>query len=313
MKKQSCSEITSVVPMLITAGLFLFGAVRNAHARDNEDNHNKKQFLPNPQCTIGDDWDPDVDDPSHAALAQLAPNDLLRVGVYYGNPSIARRDPTTGLLSGTAVDVACRMAAQLELPLEFHGYPSIPAFLTAFRAGEWEIGLALDPNLGVDDAAIGHPYIGIENTYLVPVGSPFLSVDDVDRPGVRISVPTGTSPDVYLTAHLQFATLVRTATPLVDLRAGLVDAAGTGRAVEVAFIDSSWQGQGRVLPDNFYVPELGPFMRLGNPEGVCYLTNYVEGAKKSGLLAEAIARSDQRIGLVLPAPLRGCDQGRGHF
>jgi len=271
---------------------------------------NARAFVPNPACTIGDDWDPDVDDPSKETLMQLAPNGTLRVGIYYGNAAIAQRDPVTGLLRGTSIDVACRMAAQVELPLEFYGYPSIPAFIAAFRAGDWEIGFALDPNLGVNDAAIAHPYIGVENTYLLPINSPFMSVDDVDQPGIQIAVPQGTSPDVYLTAHLRFANLVRT----VDnpaafqlITEGLVDAVGTGRGAEVAFIESSWQGQGRVLPDNFYVPGLGPFMHLKNPDGVCYLTNYVEGAKNSGLLAEALIRSGSVIGRIVPAPLPGCE------
>jgi len=292
--------------MLAIASLFFLGTVPTTVAREN---HNRTEFVPNPQCTIGDDWDPDVDDPSDAALMELAPSGTLRLGVYYGNVAIAQLDPATGLLHGTAIDVACRMATQLKLPLEFYGSPSIPEFLAAFRTGKWEIGFALDPNLGVDDATVAHPYIGIENTYLVPIDSPFMSVDDVDQPGIQIAVAQGTSPDVYLTAHLQFATLVRTVdTPAAFqlIRDGLVDAVAAGRAAEVMFVESMWQGQGRVLPDNFFVPELGPFMHLKNPDGVCYLTDYVEGAKKSGLLAEAIARSGTTIGRIVPAPLPAC-------
>lgn len=291
---------------IVLASLFVLSAVPNAQA-----SHNHEDFVPNPQCMIGDDWDPDVDDPSDAALMQLAPNGKLRVGIMYGNAAIAQLDPVTGLLHGTAIDVACRIAARLGLPLEFHGYPSIPAFLAAFRDGAWEIGFAFDPILGVDDAAIAHPYIGVDNTYLVHNDSPFRNVNDVDQPGILIGVPQGSSPDVYLTAHLRFATLVRAVNndaALQLIKDGLVDAVGTGRASEIAFIRSSWPGQGRVLRDNIFVAELGPFMHLNNPDGVCYLSDYVEGAKASGLLAEAICRSNSRIGRTVPARLPSCGE-----
>src|SRR5258707_1261842 len=79
---------------------------------------------------------------------------------------------------------------------------------------------------------------------------------------------------------------------LVLIKNGAADVIGTGRASEVSFIKTSWPGQGRVLSDNIFVAGLAPFMHLNNPDGVCYLTNYVERAKNSGLLAQAIARSN---------------------
>jgi polar amino acid transport system substrate-binding protein len=289
------------LPMLAIASLFFLGTVPTTVAREN---HNRREFVTNPQCTIGEDWDPEVDEPSDAALMQLAPTGSLRVGVFYSNPAIAQLDPDTGRLSGTAIDVACRMAAELELPLEFHGFPSIPAFLTAFEGGEFEIGFAVDPlNPTFEGFGIAHAYIGIENSYLVPIDSPFPSSADVDWPGVRISVPTGTSPDFYLTDHLKFATLVRTTTPLLDLRAGLVDVAATSRGPELGFIKSQWRGQGRILPDNFLVVWVGPAMKPGNPDGVCYLSSYVNGAIESGLITEVIARSSLTLsggGLEVP-------------
>src|SRR6267142_2597628 len=47
-------------------------------------------------------------------------------------------------------------------------------------------------------------------------------------------------------------------------------------------------------------------MHPGNPDAVCWLTDYIEAAKASGLLAQAIARTNITIGLAVPAPLPGC-------
>ena len=52
----------------------------------------EKEFVPNPSCTIGDAWDPDVDRPSHTALRQLAPShNMLRIGVTTTNGPSRRR------------------------------------------------------------------------------------------------------------------------------------------------------------------------------------------------------------------------------
>src|SRR5258708_15029347 len=129
-------------------------------------------FVPNPQCTIGNTWDPDVARPDANALAQLAPAGILRVGVYTGNRTMGSQNPTTGRLSGPAIDVACRMAAQLQLPLEVVPIPPLPDFLPAFRAGAFEIGFSTEVTFGAADQAFSHAYIGVENNYLVPLCSP---------------------------------------------------------------------------------------------------------------------------------------------
>ena len=109
-------------------------------------------FSPNPQCTMPSTWDPAIGQPSAAALQQLAPTGTLRVAVYYGNQGIGvctpssgkgcrpAFDPQFGVLSGTAVDLACRLQAQLKIPLVFTGYPTIAALNVGFAADNWEIG-----------------------------------------------------------------------------------------------------------------------------------------------------------------------------
>ena len=46
----------------------------------------------------------------------------------------------------------------------------------------------------------------------MPAASPIRSNDDVDRPGVRVSVGRNSAYDLYLTRHLKQATLVRVTT-----------------------------------------------------------------------------------------------------
>ena len=249
-------------------------------------------FVPNPLCTMPATSDPQVGMPSNAALSQLSPSGTeLRIGVVTTNPHVASLQ--NGVLVGPAIDISCRLATKLELPIEFTKYGDIPSFLTAFRANTFQVGFAFDPLLAEPDVAVGNPYVGIPNTYVVLSNSPFMSVADLDKPGVKIGAQTGNSTAVYLAQHLKFATLLlyppNGATNAV--LQGQIDAAASGRAALTAFVTSGLgKGKARIMPDNIFYAMLGPFMHLNNEDGVCYLRDYVDAAKTSGLIYETLNR-----------------------
>jgi len=269
------------------------------------------EFVPNPPCTMPSTWDPQVGPPSAAALAQLAPQGKLRVGVYTGNGTVGSL--ANGVISGPAVDVACRLAASFNLPLELTAETTVPLLLADYTALKWDIGFSIDPNVVANvppDVAYVHAFAAAEQTYLVPAGSPFLSVNDVDRPGVMISVLSGTGTEIYLAKHLQFATLLRFANnndAFNALKNGQVDAFAIGRAGATMFNANWGAGNGRILPDNYTLIVQYPFMKNSNGDGICYLTDYIEAAKTSGLLTQALARSPPpTIGRAAPPSLPGC-------
>jgi ABC-type amino acid transport substrate-binding protein len=100
------------------------------------------------------------------AEQQLTSDGVLRVGVNYGNPNNASRD-ASGTLRGVAIDLACAVAADLNVDIAFSAYSGIPPLLQGFDRGEWTVGFtATTPTL-----ATAHPHLGVENTYLV-AGSP---------------------------------------------------------------------------------------------------------------------------------------------
>jgi polar amino acid transport system substrate-binding protein len=56
------------------------------------------------------------------------------------------------------------------------------------RSGAWAVAfLGAEPQRAAD-IAVTAAYLEIPSTYLVPAGSTIRSVDEVDRPGVRIAV-----------------------------------------------------------------------------------------------------------------------------
>ena len=249
-------------------------------------------FVPNPMCTMPPAWDPQVGIPSSVALGQLSPSGTsLRIGVTLTNPHSASLQ--NGALVGPAIDISCRLAAKLQLPIEFKSYSDLPSFLAAFRANAFEVGFSFDPLLAETDLAVANPYVGVPNTYVVPNDSPFMSVDDLDQPGVKIGVMTGNSPAVYLARHLKHATLLTFAPggALTALLAGQIDAVASGRAALTTFVTTGpGKGKARIMPDNIFYAMLAPFMYLNNADGVCYVRDYIEAAKTSGLIYQALNR-----------------------
>jgi polar amino acid transport system substrate-binding protein len=241
-------------------------------------------------------------DPDAAILHDLAPGGPLRVGINYGNPNNATLNPVTGQLSGVAVDLACTLATGMDRPLTVVGYSGIPPMLAGLTSGDVDLAFTLaSAGSKVVNVAISH--LGVENTYLVPDASPFQSVADVDAPGVLISVAQGNSPDVYLSATLKSATLVRTATvpqALALLAKGQVNAFAGSRSAEAMFIASSFPS-GRMLPDNFLIANIAAGLLLGHDQGLGYVDEFIDWGKTSGLVQLAIGRS-HLIGVSIPPP-----------
>ena len=251
-------------------------------------------------CDVdGANW---AGDPDAAVLHDLAPGGPLRVGINYGNPNNASRNPATGQLSGVAVDLACTLARGTDRPLTVVGYSGVPPMLAGLTRGDVDLAFTLaSAGSKVVNVAISH--LGVENTYLVPDASPFQSVADVDVPGVLISVAQGNSPDVYLSATLKNATLVRTATvplALALLAKGQVNAFAGSRSAEAMFIASTFPS-GRMLPDNFLIANIAAGLPLGHDQGLGYVDEFIDWGKTSGLVQLAIGRS-QLIGVSIPPP-----------
>src|SRR5262249_36441519 len=135
---------------------------------------------------------------SPAVLSDLAPSGKLRVGINYGNPVLATKDPGSGVLCGVAVDLAYELGKRVNLPAELVAFDSAGKMFDAVKDGAWDMAfLAIDPGRAnqIDFTA---PYIEIEGTYLVPAGSPVRAIKDVDRKGVRMGISSGSASDLFL-------------------------------------------------------------------------------------------------------------------
>ena len=150
--------------------------------------------------------------PSDQVIAQLAPQRVLRAAINFGNPILAYKDPRTAEPSGVSVDLARALAERLNVQLRLVPFESAGSVVNAVKHDEWDVAfVAVDPVRGRELLQTA-PYVMIEGAYLVRDDSTLKDNDEVDHPGTTVVVASGSAYDLYLTRHLQTATIVRTQT-----------------------------------------------------------------------------------------------------
>ena len=237
-----------------------------------------------------------------AVRSELAPTGVLRVGINYSNGVLATKDPASGEPRGVAVDLAGEVARRLGVSTRFVTYAGAGLMAEAVTRGEWDIAfLAADPARAAD-IAFTSPYLEIDATYLVPQGSPLRTIDDVDRAGVRVAVVAQTAYDLFLSRSLMRAELVRVnANAAADaaLIAGSVHALA-GLKDRLLTVAEQVSGS-RVLDGRFTAAQQSIGLPTGRAAAQQYMNAFVEDAKRSGLVARAIAKTGARGVSVAPA------------
>jgi polar amino acid transport system substrate-binding protein len=225
-----------------------------------------------------------------AARAALAPTGTLRVGLNYSNFLITKRPASGGEPGGIAADLAREIARRLGVPTAFVGYESPGVMADGAAAGAWDIAF-----LGAEPARANvieftAAYLEIEATYLVPAGSPIRSIEEVDRPGVRISLSGRSAYDLYLSRTIQHAQLVRVDGIEASYQQFVKDKLDVLAGLKPRLVaDAAKQPGSRILEGRFTAIQQSIGTPRGRDEaGGRYLRAFVEEAKSSGLVARVI-------------------------
>jgi polar amino acid transport system substrate-binding protein len=230
-----------------------------------------------------------------ARVADIIQTGKLRVGVGVVAPHWAVKNQKTGELGGVAVDLARALASRLGIDLVTVEYPSPPSVLEGLKVGAWDVGfLAIDPSrAAVVD--FSPPYLQIDATYLVPDGSSVHNVADADQPGIRVAVTRKSVEEIILRRSLKRAELrdVDTIAAGFDLlRAGNADLLAAPRPALLQF--SSRLPGSRVLEDRFHTAFGAMAVPKGQAGRLAYISEFVEKAKASGVVQQAIERAGVR-------------------
>lgn len=234
--------------------------------------------------------------------SEFAPTGTLRVGVNFGNPVIAQKDPGGGVPRGVGPSLGRELARRLDVPVTYVAYDAAGKMADGVKTGDWDIAfLAVDPKRA-GEMDFSAPYVQIEGTYMVKVDSPLRTIADVDREGVRIAVGNNSAYDLYLTRELKKAKLVKspTSSGAVDLFLAerLEAVAGVKNPlVEAAAKDPTL----RVMDGAFMVIGQASAIPRGRPNAARYLREFIESAKASGFVAAALKESGAQATVAPPA------------
>jgi polar amino acid transport system substrate-binding protein len=239
--------------------------------------------------------------PASQVVKDLAPTGRLRAAINLGNGVLAQGTPQDP--RGLSVDLARELARRTGLPLDLVAFEAAGKVFEALKTGAWDIAfMAIEP-VRAAEVDFTAPYVLIEGTYLVLKDSPLKSVEDVDRPGIRIAVGRGSAYDLYLTRTLKQATLVRAQTgggrAMIDLfLADKLEVAAGVKQPLVAYAKTN--PDVRVMDGRFMVIQQAMGTPKGRTAAARYLRGFVEEMKASGFVAEGLQRSHQPDAAVAP-------------
>lgn len=242
--------------------------------------------------------------PPAAAVSDLAPNGILRAAINVGNAVLAARPITAGgEPTGVSVDLARELARRLGVRVQLIVFDAAGKVVEAGKTGGWDIAfVALDPARAAEIAQ-SPPYVQIEGAYLVRADSPLKSNEEVDRKGHRVVVGRNSAYDLHLTRNLKQAEIVRTQTSaaVVDefMKHNYEVAAGVKQQLEN---DARRVPGVRLLPGRFMVINQAMASQRGKEAGARYVREFVEEMKRSGFVAQALARHNQSATVAPPGP-----------
>ncbi|MFI0990821.1 transporter substrate-binding domain-containing protein [Streptomyces exfoliatus] len=235
--------------------------------------------------------------PNPAIAADLAPTGTLRASVNLGNPVLAQGTPEAP--TGVTVDLAREIGARLGLPVELLCFDAARKSFAAMADGRADLCfLAVDPAREAE-VAFTAPYVVIEGVYVVPRGSAYTTVEDVDAPGVRIGVKKGSAYDLFLSRTLVHATVVRGDEGVDTFRAEGLEVGAGIRQPLTAYAEA--HPDVRLIQGRFMEIRQAVGTTVGRaPETVTFLRDTVEELKANGFVADALRRSGQDAGLLAP-------------
>jgi len=234
---------------------------------------------------------------------EFAPTGRLRAALNLGNPVLAHSRTAVERPAGVTIDLARRFAALLGVQAQLLQFDTAAKSGAAVAAGEADLGfMAIDPKRA-EAIHFTSPYVQIEGCYLVREASPLQRNDEVDRAGTRVVVGEGSAYELFLSRHLQHASLVKVGTSEAVVDAFLQDAAievaaGVRQQLEA---DARRAGGVRLLPGRFMVIEQAMAMPRGrSAQAQELLESFIAGERASGFVRDALLRHGIEGATALP-------------
>jgi polar amino acid transport system substrate-binding protein len=225
------------------------------------------------------------------ARAELAPGGRLRVGINHSNFLIVNPGSPFGAPRGIAPDLALELGLRAGLPVEFVSYDAAGKLADAVKDAQVDVGFIGNEPQRAEVIAFSPPYVELPVTYLVPAGSPLHSIEEVDRAGVRVAVSARSAYDLYLSRNLKHAQIVRAE--------GIPASAELFKAQKLealAGLKPGLMAEQEKLPGSRVLEGqvTAVLQSVGTPksrrQAAAYLREFVEDAKRTGLVAQLVRK-----------------------
>ena len=223
----------------------------------------------------------------------LCPTGRLRAALNLGNPVLAASRTQPGQPAGVTIDLARVLAADLGVEVDLMGFESAGKAGAALAAGQADVGfMAIDPQRA-QTLAFTAPYVRIEGVYAVRQASSLRTVDEVDHPGSKVLVGTGSAYALFLQRNLQHARLVEVATSEAVAETYLGDpgidaAAGVRQQLEA---DARRLPGLRLLPGRFMASDQAMAVpRDRSQDAVNFVQAFLRAQQTGGALRQAFER-----------------------
>ena len=231
----------------------------------------------------------------HLAQQTLAPQGVLKVGVYLGSPTSLVKDSQTGASRGVAFELGHSLAQQLQVPVQVIQYQRVAEVIEALKLGQVDMTFTNATAARAKDVDFTPPLIQLELGVLVHSQSSIRSFADVDKTGVRLGVSQGSSSQGVLGQQLKNATLVPvpSLTQVQQMLASRqLDAFATNKGILFELAEKMPGMQ--VLSDNWGLENLAIAIPKGRDAGMPFLLDFAQQAKQKGLISQMGSRAGLR-------------------
>lgn len=240
--------------------------------------------------------------PTAEVIAQLAPTGTLRAAINLSNFLLVTGRTPAGDPEGVSPSMAKAIADRLGVPVSYVPFPRPGELADAITDNVWDIGLIGAEPQRAEKIAFTAAYCEIAATYLVPAGSPIRSLEEVDRPGIRIASTARAAYDLWLERNIRNATLVRTESLDAACERFLADGLDVLAGLRPRLLSDVERIPGaRILDGKFMAVQQAIGNARGNVAASQFLAAFVEEAKASGLVASLIDRFGAHGLSVAPA------------
>ncbi len=224
----------------------------------------------------------------------LAPTGKLRASLYLGGPTNVIVHPTTGEMKGVGYEIGKELARRLGIPYEPVIYKTPKLLVDDIESDNWDVAFIARSSTREKIMKFSETYLSLEQGFLVPTDSSIKTMEEVDRPGIRVGVPAGGSVISRVAGVLSDEKLVEVGMPRAAalIRSGAVDvfSANKGNLYQI----SDQLPGSRVLDGYFSVDEFALGIPIGRKIKMSLLNEFIEEIKSQGLIEAASKRAGVR-------------------